>query len=358
MIFKKFKADKPFKPVCGLTHCYAHTPLAWKMEIYKMKIEMGESLLQSYLKCQKGCLLTQTNWKTSSTWKVDDTSFEKTEYIFNKIQNHTDFSDVFKKSSLEQCLKQAELNVFGIDKDKLYMVEVAFHENGLQYGGRLDTKDRVCKKLLRAYLIGLAYFPDYKYEIIFASPKVNPATDETIKDYFSVLNRDFSDDEKVKFHYLANDEFKNSILLPTIKSSSDDADTSELFLRSLKLLDIFNLLKSFDNLETPHAFISEEKKQSTSAEIPVVTQNSVSNSYFIDTVIEFIPANEAQFKQLLLQKKYARRTWMYKDGRKKVERWDAHNFKTSSSLKGNIQSTAHWRSRKDTGLIKVILEII
>ena len=238
------------------------------------------------------------------------------------------------------------------------MVEVAFHENGLQYGGRLDTKDRVCKKLLRAYLIGLAYFPDYKYEIIFASPKVNPATDETIKDYFSVLNRDFSDDEKVKFHYLANDEFKNSILLPTIKSSSDDADTSELFLRSLKLLDIFNLLKSFDNLETPHAFISEEKKQSTSAEIPVVTQNSVSNSYFIDTVIEFIPANEAQFKQLLLQKKYARRTWMYKDGRKKVERWDAHNFKTSSSLKGNIQSTAHWRSRKDTGLIKVILEII
>ena len=22
MIFKKFKADKPVKPVCGLTHCY------------------------------------------------------------------------------------------------------------------------------------------------------------------------------------------------------------------------------------------------------------------------------------------------------------------------------------------------
>ena len=303
--------------------------------------------------------MTQTNWKTSSTWKVDNTSFEKIEYIFNKIQNHTDFSDVFKKSSLEQCLKQAELDVIGIDKDKLYMVEVAFHENGLQYGGRLDTKDRVCKKLLRAYLIGLSYFPDYKYEIIFASPKVNPATDETIKDYFSVLNRDFSDNEKVKFYYLANEDFKNSILLPTIQSASDDADTSELFLRSLKLLDIFDLLKSFDSLVSTPASISEENIQFAPVEMPSITKNSPeTNTYFIDTVIEFIPANETQFKQLLLQKKYAKRTWIYKDGRKKVETWDAHNFKNSSSLKGNIQSTTHWRSRKDTGLIKVILEII
>ena len=91
---------------------------------------------------------------------------------------------------MEQALKQAEVDVVGIVKDKVYLVEVAFHENGLQYGGRLD---RVCKKLFRAYLIGLAYFPKYSYEIIFASPKVNPATDETIRDYFTVLNRDFSD---------------------------------------------------------------------------------------------------------------------------------------------------------------------
>ena len=145
-----------------------------------MKIEMGESLMQSYLKYKKGCLLTQTNWKTSSSWTIEKENFEKIEFIYNKIQSHTDFSDIFKKNSLEQALKQAELDVVGIDKNKLYLVEVAFHENGLQYGGRLDTKDRVCKKLLRAYLIGLAYFPNYTYEIIFASPKVNPATDETL----------------------------------------------------------------------------------------------------------------------------------------------------------------------------------
>ena len=99
-----------------------------------MKIEMGESLLQSYLKYEKSCLLSQTNWKTAANWNIDEKSFEQIEDIFSKIQNHEDFSDIFKKSSLDQVLKQAELDVVGINKDTIYMVEVAFHENGLQYG--------------------------------------------------------------------------------------------------------------------------------------------------------------------------------------------------------------------------------
>ena len=319
---------------------------------------MGESLLQSYLKYEKGCLLTQTNWKTSSTWKIEDSNREKTEYIFNRIQNHTDFSDIFKKSSLEQCLKQAELDVVGIDKDKLYMFEVAFHENGLQYGRRLDTKDRVCKKLLRAYLIGVTYFPNYRYEIVFASPKVNPATDETIKEYFAILNRDFSDSEKVIFKYIANNEFKNTILLPTMRASSDDADTSDLFLRSLKLLDIYDLIKSSDDSNVVSSYELQEKFQASLDEIPISDQNFETPSFPFDTAIELIPANESQFKQSLLKKKRAKRTWVYKSGEKREEIWDAHNFKISSNLKGNIQSTNHWRSRKETGLIKVILEII
>ncbi len=324
-----------------------------------MKIEIGESLMQSYLRYEKGCLLTQTNWKTSSSWNIENGDFEKIEYIFNKIQIHSDFSDIFKKNSLEQALKQAELDVVGIDKNKLYLIEVAFHENGLQYGGRLDTKDRVCKKLLRAYLIGLAYFPNYTYEIIFASPKVNPATDETIRDYFSVLNRDFSDNEKVAFKYIANEEFKNTILIPTLKSSSEDADTSELFIRSAKLLDIFGLIKFSENNESliQNSFIEESISKIDEISIPSQTVH-VQYNYSMDTVIEFIPQNEIQFKQLLLQKKRAKRTWIYKDGRSRTEIWDAHNFKISSNLKGNIQSTTHWRSRKETGLIKVILEII
>jgi hypothetical protein len=207
-----------------------------------MKIEMGESLLQSYLKYEKGCLVTQTNWKTSSRWQVAEEDYQTIRIVFDTIHKHADFSDVFKNSSLEQALKQAELDVVGINNNKLYMVEVAFHENGLQYGGKQDTKDRVCKKLLRAYLIGLAFFPNFTYEIIFASPKVNPATDEIIKEYFSILEKDFGDGENISFRYLANNDFKDGILLPTLKSSLSDSDTSELFLRSAKMLEIFNLL--------------------------------------------------------------------------------------------------------------------
>ncbi len=323
-----------------------------------MKIEMGESLMQSYLKYEKDSLITQTNWKTSSSWTIENDSYAKVEYVFNKIQTHKDFSDVFKKTSLEQVLKQAEIDVVGIDKGKVYFVEVAFHENGLQYGGRLETKDRVCKKLLRAYLIGLAYFPEYSYEIIFASPKVNKATDDTIRDYFLVLNSDFSDDEKVRFEYIANDEFKKKVLMPTLTSSSADADTSELFLRSAKLLDIFNLLKFDDDTLSsfPMSDISELP------DVPKETlQNSVSptpQNYTGNTVIEFRPASEGQFRRLLLLKKCARRAWVYKDGKTRTEVWDAHNFTESSNLKGNIQSTNHWRSRKETGLVKVILEIL
>lgn len=231
-----------------------------------MKIEIGESLLQSYLKNVKECILTQTNWKTAASWKTEKYNFEKAEYLFNRIQNHNDFSDVFKKSSLEQALKQAELDVVGTNNEKLYMIEVAFHENGLQYGGRLETKDRGCKKLLRAYLIGLAYFPNYKYEIIFASPKVNPATDETIRDYFSVLNKDFSDDEKVEFKYIANDDFEKEILVPTIQATLADSDSSELFLRSVKMLELFNMVK-LNSSATTRSF------GSTPADLPTQRQN-------------------------------------------------------------------------------------
>lgn len=205
-----------------------------------MKIEMGESLMQSYLKHVKGCLITQTNWKTSLSFKA--LGFDKAKSVYDKILRHSDFYDVFKNISIEQAFKQAELDVIGISSKMLYMVEVAFHENGLQYGDKTETKDRVCKKLLRAYLVGLAFFPDFDYKIIFASPKVNPATDSIIREYFSILSKYFGSDEKVNFHYIANDDFKNKVLIPTLEKSKIDSVTSELFLRSSKMIEMFGML--------------------------------------------------------------------------------------------------------------------
>ena len=245
-----------------------------------MKIEMGESLMQSYLKYEKGCLVTQTNWKTSSRWRIADDDNEAMQTVFEKIHAHADFSDIFGSNSLEQALKQAELDVVGINNDKLYMVEVAFHENGLQYGGRTETKDRVCKKLLRAYLIGLAYFPNFTYEILFASPKVTPATDKTIKEYFSVLEKDFGDGENVIFRYLANDDFKTEILIPTLKASELDSDTSELFLRSAKLLNLFALL-NVDSAERGESPAPESNSRQQTGDFLLRDLRTVGFSTFI-----------------------------------------------------------------------------
>ena len=199
--------------------------------------------MYSYLKHVKGCLITQTNWRASDSWKMSVAAYKNAASVFNKIQDHEDFSDVFKKSSFGQVLRQAELDVVGIniEEKKIYMVEVAFHENGLQYGSKSATKDRVCKKLLRAYLVGLCYFPDFSYEILFASPKVNPATDAMIQGYFSVLGGAFGGG-KVNFRYLANNGFKNDVLIPTLLASQSDSDSSELFLRVVKMLELFNLI--------------------------------------------------------------------------------------------------------------------
>lgn len=169
----------------------------------------------------------------------------------------------------KSVLGQAEVDVVGIDKEKVYLVEVAFHEDGLQYGGRLETRDRVCKKLL----------------------------------------------------------------------------------------DIFGLLK-FDDLAPVASGGYAAAPFDSPAEPPATAAVPPKANFTGNTAIEFVPPGEGQFRRLLLQKKCAKRTWVYQDGRSRTELWDAHNFTESSNLRGNIQSTNHWRSRKETGLVKVILEIV
>ncbi|WP_302272623.1 hypothetical protein [Brachyspira aalborgi] len=207
-----------------------------------MKIEMGESLMQSYLKHIKGCLITQTNWKTLRSWKKSNE--DKAKAKFEKIKK--EYPNIFsEKTKFEKMLNQAELDVIGIANDKIYMVEIAFHEQGLRYGNDDNkVRDRVLKKMIRAYLIWKIYFSNYSCEIIFASPKVNPSPDGLLNECFSKLAKDnFYKEDKVEFKYLSNKKFKDEILLPTLETLKSDSDTSELFLRSAKLLKICKIIK-------------------------------------------------------------------------------------------------------------------
>lgn len=210
-----------------------------------MEIEIGESLCLSYLKHVRRCVIYQTNWKTSSCWKEEakEENSQAIRDIFNKIAVHRAFEGILKKSKLDQFLKQAEIDALGMDQTgKMYAMDIAFHEEGLRYGSTDEAKARIMKKLVRSYLAVLSYFPfrgKKSCEIIFVSPKVGPTLDKELEDATEALN-DLRDDVLSKgavvFKYIANDKFKDKILVPTLKVSKDDADTNELFLRSYKLL--------------------------------------------------------------------------------------------------------------------------
>jgi hypothetical protein len=313
-----------------------------------VKIEIGESLMLSYLKHVKKCIFYQSNWKVSSNWVVDEKNNDEVLFVYNNIIKHNEFSDIFK-SDLNQLIKQAEIDVIGMDKNGIiYTVDIAFHENGLNYGSKIETKNRVFKKLLRSYLTLLAYFPNRKYELIFASPKVHNATETIINDYFNVLNSSFSN-ENVIFKYISNDLFRDDIVFPTIELTKIDSDTNELFLRAIKLSNLFEMIsnkkENFVQKQTDTSNYIETKKEGK-----IILPNKLP--------LEFVPNDEKLFKQELLKYKKAKRTWYYTAKNPETDIWDANNFSIESNLRGNIYSNNKVRVWKEIGLLKVKFEII
>ena len=302
-----------------------------------MKIEIGESLSLSYLKHVKKCVLYQTNWKSSSQWEKFNE--EIVEDIFRKITEHEQFKNVFKQNDLHQLLKQAEIDALGMDQGrKIYAIDIAFHANGLNYGGTEETTERVVKKCIRSYLILLSYFPDREYEIIFATPRVHPATEDAIRKIFDLLESKFPDGN-VEFKYFSNESFSYEFLAKTIRASKEDSDTTELFMRA------YNLLQFAMRIERS----------------AIVEQTAVERRKRISTdslELEFLPEDENEFKQQLIQFKRAKRTWFYADGRKVEDIWNATNFAPESNLRGNIFSNNKEREREETGLEKIRFEII
>lgn len=201
-----------------------------------MKIEIGESLCYSYLRHVKQCWLVQTNWKTSEHWdkKKSDSDLQS---LFDSMRKRFDPDGrVFKGTKdAEQFLKQGEIDVVGVGQDgSIHTMEVAFHEAGLHFsGGGVDT--RVLKKLLRAVLILKAYHPTKKLHLYFASPKVHKAVQQPLKEAFAKLKKSYPE---ITWHLLINDDFTKDVVCPTLEKAKTVADTSELFVRASKLLNL------------------------------------------------------------------------------------------------------------------------
>lgn len=218
-----------------------------------MKTEMGESLVYSWLRHVKLCQLTQTNWKTSPNWKLDNEEILKqfmavAEKQFLQIYDR----NVFKGTILmTQLLRQGEIDAlgtrFGADgTSHVIAVDVAFHVGGLLYGRtKEDTALAVSRKCLRAAMCIRGYFPHATSgEILFASPKVTPATLHEMVPVLEQANQIISQFfPHLQAHLVVNDAFRDEILLPVLELGDSVADTAELFLRSYQMLDLFGLVK-------------------------------------------------------------------------------------------------------------------
>lgn len=211
-----------------------------------MKIEMGESLLLSWLRHIKECQLVQTNWKPSSKWELKNKEvleqlMKDSAAIFKSKYGY----DLYKgNSGINQVLAQAEIDVMGISFDEddkhIYAIDVAFHEAGLNYGLREETVSRVIKKCIRTAMCIYGYYGSSDGTIIFTSPKINPTVindiDACTDDIISVLS---NLGLNYKIRIIGNEDFSEKILEPVLNVLGDVSDTSELFMRSLQMYNLF-----------------------------------------------------------------------------------------------------------------------
>ena len=201
-----------------------------------MKIEMRESLCCSFLRHVQQCWVVQANWKVSEHWGKLLGEGELEERFRGMRERFDPDGSVFKGTKDGgQFLKQGEIDAVGLGQDgSVHAMDVAFHENGLNYLGGADK--RVLKKLLRTLFILEAYHPaEVERHIYFASPKVHKGVQGPLEEMFGMLAAEYP---SVDWHLLTNEEFNRELLAPTLEKGGQVSDTSELFVRAAKLLEL------------------------------------------------------------------------------------------------------------------------
>jgi len=99
------------------------------------------------LKHVEGCRIVQTNWKISNQWKITEYDEEQSVKL-KKINKSPLFNGIFKNNSFEQLIKQAEIDVIGINtaENSIFGIDVAFHTAGLNYGSKEEVLLIILKK--------------------------------------------------------------------------------------------------------------------------------------------------------------------------------------------------------------------
>lgn len=202
-----------------------------------MKIEIGESLVRSWLRHVENCEFAELNWKPSPTWQAAPNKAVCALFDSAKKNN----PNAIGQNTLSQFLKQAEIDVLGLSTTtaKLHLVDIAFHSSGLNYGGQGKTGERIYKKLVRSALIAKTYFPEREAIIYFVTPKSSPAIQRDVELACELARTLFLDYSDISFQIIIGEDFKTQIVDEVLALESEVADTSELFLRSWQLISPF-----------------------------------------------------------------------------------------------------------------------
>lgn len=205
-----------------------------------MKIEICEQMIASWLQHIKGCQIVQTNWSPSPCSEIADEDINAVANFVADINNYLgeEDIDIFKKLTMRQLVMQCEIDVVGIHivdgtVGDLYLVDSAFHENGLNYNNVVAV---VIKKLLRAALVSSIVFPGVPANIIFASPKCGDTLKKQLAEKLNEL------DSIIKHYYpdidivmLFNEEFAQTVYAPITEIIGSVNNDNDLFIRSMKL---------------------------------------------------------------------------------------------------------------------------
>lgn len=202
-----------------------------------MSTDIGESLMQSWLRHIKRCSLVQTNWKVAMHLGFNQ---QKSNALLAKIKAEYPF--FCPKMDAAQILRQLEIDALGCQiasQTKYYACDIAFHTDGLHYS---KGDDAVPAKLLRMILCMHGVLEAKEAEIVFATPSFVSVKDKTNLEAFIASLNDCLQNKwglstyRVKLY--AEYEFETGILNPTMYLVNDIKDTSEVFVRACQLISI------------------------------------------------------------------------------------------------------------------------
>lgn len=309
-----------------------------------MVVEMGESLIYSWLRHEKNCQVVQNNWKVSNK---DDTKYyrrDDLEELLVNIRNHfdekidhridktlltTDGEDS-KVMELDEVIGQTECDALGIlitndangCSNSYFGVDIACHKNGLRYGTKGDTYTfrKIIEKCVRNAMSICGYLSSDQAEIIFASPYIKEPLYSALEEGIQELNQIFEDNKVkgFKFKLIANKDFNVDIMEKIINIKKHEPDASESFRRSLELRKLCEKFseKIPTNVESKETKPKSPEKTSTIDSNPSDYHNWDTEKIMKDKLLPLI--KERHFKEEDLKSLTAKGKNLKKDKKKYI----------------------------------------